>query len=332
MGEADQPAEPHTTSVFLTVDTEYSGALFGSGGVDGRASNFATAILGRTADGEAGIGYQMEVLDRYGLKAVFFVDPMPALVWGPGAVEDIVGLVLERGHDVQLHLHTEWLAVARGKPPVARTGHDMKDFTRAEQRDLIVWGIETLMAAGAPRPTAFRAGNYGANDDTLAALADAGIGIDTSHCPGIAKSHCEISLTSADIAPVLHCGVVEVPINAIRGFGNRLRHTQLTALSHAELVGALRLAVRTRAQCFTIVSHSFELLSQDGLRINRVLRRRFEGLCRSLADLPGCRTETYRSAPPVALTGRGEGAATMLPHNPLRTGLRMAEQLIANRL
>jgi hypothetical protein len=326
------PAEPHSTNVYLTIDTEYSGALFRDGGVAGRADNFERAVLGRTPRGEAGIGYQMEVLDSYGLKAVFFVDPMPALVWGLEAVEDMVAPILARGHEVQLHLHTEWLAVARKAAPVSGTGHDMKDFTRAEQRQLIGWGIEMLMAVGAPRPTAFRAGNYGANDDTLAALADVGIGIDTSHCPGIAQSHCEISLTRSDRVPVHHCGVTEVPINAIRGFGNRLRHAQVTALSHAELVAALRLAAAKRAQCFTIVSHSFELLTNDGLRINRLLRRRFEALCRSLAAMPGCRTETYVSAPPIAEPVGPPADAPILPHKWTRTGLRMAEQLIANRL
>ena len=324
-----EPAGAPRTNVYLTVDTEYSGALFRDGGVAGRAANFETAVLGRTPRGEAGIVYQMEMLDRYGLKAVFFVDPMPALVWGAGAVDDVVAPILARGHEVQLHLHTEWLAFARTAPPVPGTGHDMKDFSRADQRLLIEWGIDALMAAGAPRPTAFRAGNYGANDDTLAALADAGIAIDTSHCPGIAQSRCAISLTGADRAPLCHGGVIEVPIGAIGGPRGTLRHAQLTALSHAELVGAVRLAVAERAQCFTIVSHSFELLSQDGRRINPILRRRFEALCRSLAELPGCRTVTYREAPPVA-EPRAAPAA-VLPHRPLRAGLRMAEQAIANR-
>jgi hypothetical protein len=330
MAKEGGPAVPGSTNVYLTIDTEYSGGLFRTGGKADQAGNFARAILGRTPRGDVGIGYQMEMLDRYGLKAVFFVDPMPALVWGPGAVEAVVTPILQRGHEVQLHLHTEWLAVAREKPPIGRTGHDMKDFTRAEQRQLIEWGIDALTAAGAPRPTAFRAGNYGANDDTLAALADAGIGIDTSHCPGIANSLCEISLTSSDLAPVRHCGVIEVPIGAIRGFGHRMRHAQLTAISHAELAAAVRFAAATRAQCFTIVAHSFELLSRDGCRINPILRRRFEAMCRTLADTPGCRVETFVSAPPAA---EPAGATpTALPHNPLRTGLRLAEQLIANRL
>jgi hypothetical protein len=331
MVEGGRHADPHSTNVYLTIDTEYSGALFGTLGVGGRAENFARSILGRTPQGEAGIRYQMDVLDRHGLKAVFFVDPMPALVWGTEAIADVVRPIVERGHEVQLHLHTEWLAFARGKAPITRTGHDMRDFTRAEQQQLIRWGIDTLIEAGAPRPTAFRAGNYGANDDTLAALADAGIGIDTSHCPGIARSKCEISLTQSHLVPTLHCGVVEVPINAIRMSRNTLRHVQLTALSHAELVAALRFAVSTRAQCFTIITHSFELLSRDRLRINRIVQRRFEALCRSIAETPGCRTETYVSAPPFAEPPeRIATPSPLLPHSPVRTGLRMAEQFVAN--
>ncbi len=155
------------TGVYITIDTEYASSLAGLG----RAENFARSIAGETPEGPAGVFYKMRLMERCGLKGVFFVDPMPALIWGVAAIEDVVGPIVEHGHDVQLHLHTEWLAFANGANPLpGRSGANLKDFTFEEQCILIDYAALTLGAAGAPRPVAFRAGNYGANDDTLRAL------------------------------------------------------------------------------------------------------------------------------------------------------------------
>jgi hypothetical protein len=69
---------------------------------------------------------------------------------------------------VQLHLHPEWLELAGDANPLAgRTGRNMHDFTESEQVELIVIAREFLVRAGAPVPTAFRAGHFG--DETGAA-------------------------------------------------------------------------------------------------------------------------------------------------------------------
>jgi hypothetical protein len=177
------------TKVYFTIDTEYEFGFAARHGLAARAENFARSIRGATPAAEAGIFHQMDVFERHGLKAVFFVDPMPALVWGAGAIAEVVEPILERGHDVQLHIHTEWLALAGEASPLpGRTGRNIKDFDLGEQVRLIGWASDALVAAGAPRPVAFRAGNYGANDDTLRALAQLGIACDSSHPPGIADS------------------------------------------------------------------------------------------------------------------------------------------------
>jgi hypothetical protein len=220
------------TKILITIDTEYDFGFTRRNGVASRCENFIRSIACRTPSGAVGTDYQMDVLDRHGMKAVFFVDPMPALVWGTAAIEDVVGPIVARGHDVQLHIHTEWLELAGGANPLgARTGTSIKDFSFEEQGVLLDYARATLVAAGGSAPVAFRAGNYGANDDTLRALAHLGIAFDTSHCPGIAGSLCDISLTAQDRAPMQHCGVIEVPVGCIAAPGGGLRHAQLTALS-----------------------------------------------------------------------------------------------------
>jgi hypothetical protein len=318
------------TLLYLTIDTEYSAGLFRKAGRDSRRENFARSISGETERGAAGIFYQLDVLDQYGQKAVFFVDPMPALVWGVEAIADIVGPIVARGHDVQLHLHSEWLEFAGAANPVGdRSGGNIKDFSLDEQCILLDYARTTLIDAGAPAPIAFRAGNYGANDDTLRALARLGLRYDTSHCPGFAASDCAISLGTDVTNPVEHCGVIEIPIGCIQGPRSGLRHFQLTALTTSEIVAALRHAAQQQQASMTLVSHSFELLSRDRLRINRIVRHRFERLCAALAAMTETTTATYASHPPQV---SANCPSPPLPHSPIRTGMRFAQQALANAL
>ena len=319
------------TNLYFTIDTEYSPAVFRRSGAAGRAENFASSILGRTREGDAGIVFEMDVLDRHGLKAVFFVDPMPALVWGVAAIADVVGPIVARGHDVQMHLHSEWLEFAGANNPVqGRTGRDIQDFTFDDQCKLLDYAREVLVAAGAPVPVAFRAGNYGASDDTLRALAALGVRYDSSHCPGIVDAPCAISLDAEDRDPVEHCGVIEVPIGCIQKRHGHLRHFQLTALTDVEICAALRYAARLGQDSMTLVSHSFELLSRDRRKINRIVRRRFESLCVALEKMPRVTTATYADHPPMA--GTQTRVNLPLPHNPLRTLHRYTEQALGNLL
>src|SRR6185295_7348244 len=70
----------YMTSVLVTIDTELSPAahLRGKSG----SENFDHAILGRVPDGEWGINYQIDQLNSYGVKAVFFVEALSAGVVG----------------------------------------------------------------------------------------------------------------------------------------------------------------------------------------------------------------------------------------------------------
>lgn len=317
------------TAVYITIDTEYSAGLAVQLGEHAREEVFDRSILCRTPDGDVGIVHQMEVMDDHGIKGVFFVDPMPALVWGTGAIARVVEPILARGHEVQLHLHPEWLEIAGDANPLGdRTGTNLHEFTEDEQVELLGMARDRLIAAGAPAPTAFRAGNYGADDATLRALRKIGIRYDSSHVPGIEKSACRISLSQEDQAVVRHEGAIEVPVGSIASLGGQ-RHAQITALSHWELEAALRYCVDEDVESFNIVSHSFELMCRDRKRSNRIIGQRFARFCRTLADMRGASSATFTSRPPQP--GEATGAGGMAPA-PVRSLARMAEQFVANRL
>ncbi len=320
-----------TTRVFITIDTEYSSGLYTGPGTADRAENYARSIACVTPEGPAGIAHKLELLNHYGQKAVFFVDPMPALVWGVAAIEDVVGPILAAGQDVQLHCHTEWLALAGAANPLPSkaVGTYLFDFPLDEQCSILDYARTTLMAAGAPAPVAFRAGNYGANDDTLRALTAIGLHYDSSHCPALPTGASRISLSAKDRDPLGHMGVLEVPVGAIATLGGGLRHAQITALTLSEMLAAIRHARATGRESFTLVSHSFELINRRKQAVNHVVRRRFTGLVRALAGMRQVETGTYAETPPqLQLTGGN----TALPASPFRTGIRLAEQFVSNTL
>lgn len=317
------------TSVYLTIDTELSSMHYRRHGAAGLADNFASSILGRTSAGDFGIVYQMERLDAFGLKGVFFVDPIVALVAGADMVRRIVDPILEAGHDVQLHAHTEWLEHAPHGPTDGRGGQNMADFGVEDQVRILDYGIETLVGAGAPMPVAFRAGNYGANDDTLVALAQVGIRYDSSYSPDYGGSVCAISMDKACALPVRRGDVIEVPVSAIEDPAKGLRHAQITALSAQEMLAAIVHAAMTGQPSFTIVSHSFELLSRQRQRPNRIVVRRFDRLCEMIAAVPTLQSGTYAVNPPEAVE---DGIAERLPYSMARTLRRQGEQAVSNGL
>lgn len=321
-----------TSRVFITIDTEYSSGLYTGPGPADRAENYARSIACLTPNGPTGITHKLELLQRFGQKAVFFVDPMPALVWGVAAIEDIIAPIITAGQDVQLHCHTEWLDIAGAANPLlsGRTGKNIADFPFDEQCQLLDYARTTLMAAGAPTPVAFRAGNYGASDDTLRALAAIGMAYDSSHCPALPDGACRISLGPEDREPVLHEGLIEVPVGTIGTMAGGQRHAQITALTLAEMVAAIRHARDGQRDSFTLVSHSFELINRRKLAVNRIVRRRFSGLLRALTVMKGVETGTFADSPPK-LTALA-GSSQPLPATAMRTSMRYAEQLVSNTL
>lgn len=263
------------TRVLISIDTEL---LWKSD----RGPGGAEEMLKRSYD-PAGVGvpYQLRMLAQYGLKACFFVDPMPALAHGIGIVRRMVEPILEAGQEVQLHLHPQW----RGwrAPGVSEAQFELTAHDEAGQRAIIAEARGLLIGAGAPAPIAFRAGSYGANDDTLRALAALGIRYDSSHNGSHQPWPNALSLEPEQIAPIAHHGVIELPVTQISD-GGRLRHLQLCAVSASEMAAALDHAAAENHALVTIVSHSFELSSRDRQRPNMVHLRRFQALCAYLAE------------------------------------------------
>lgn len=310
-----------TTPVFLTIDTE----LMWRHHVDGLDGD---AIFARSLEpAGVGISYKLALLARHGLKACFFVDPMPALAFGLAPIRRVVETILEAGQEVQLHLHPNWTAAVAGDRGTCAARFEMAEYARDEQQALIAGAAELLVAAGAPQPLAFRGGSYGANGDTLDALAALGYVYDSSHNGSEHPFPSAIDLPVRQIAPLAHRGVIEVPVTAIEERPGQLRHFQICALSVGEMRAALDHAAANDHAAVTIVSHGFELANRAGTRANAVHVRRFESLCDLLAERADAMPTVHFADRPALRLGQDDAP---LGPDPLRTRWRQAEQLWSN--
>ncbi len=311
------------TRVFLTVDTEIVWRHHAAG------HDLATLCDRSFEPAGVGVTYQLATLARHGLKACFFIDPMPATIFGLDPIKRVVDRVLSAGQGVQLHLHPNWIGAAAGDRGSSYARFQLCEFSRDEQRDLIEQARDLLVAAGAPKPLAFRAGSYAANDDTLSVLAELGFEYDSSHDGSNHPWPSNIGLSPRQIAPVKRLGITEIPVTVIEDSPETLRTVQICALSIAEMRAALVHAAALGHQVVTIVNHGFELANRSGTGPNAVHVRRFDALCAFLGEQQGkLPTTHFKDLPGIPLElGRGDAP---LAASALRRRWRQAEQLWSN--
>lgn len=324
--------------VFLTIDTELWPAVPGwpVNSLPVRPARLEEEtrgyIYGRTPQGDFGIGHQMDVLDRHGLKAVFFVESLFAGVAGIESLADTVTSIVRRGHEVGLHPHTEWLGEI-DVPGVPRRHRPLlSGCSESEQSAVIAQARANLQAAGAGDIRSFRAGSYSANRTTLRVLADLGISFDSSYNPCYAESVPDLPPPRQRLQPMAMDGVWEFPVSFFSDYPGHFRHAQLCACSFREMRAALEGAHAAGWFAFVIVLHSGELIKRQvgesgGLTVapDRVNIRRFEQLCQFLGNnRDRFETGTFHGLDPAAVPALAPTQA--LRSRLWRTAHRFVEQ------
>jgi hypothetical protein len=272
-------------SVVLTIDTECWPKTRGWR-ESAMEADINRDIYGVVDGGEYGLRFQMQLLNAHRLRAVFFVESLFASVIGSDPLRRIVTEILAAGHDVQLHAHPEWLRWIElpGLPPAK--GSHLKLFTMSEQAQILGHSLVNLRAAGAPNVRAFRAGNFGANEDTLRALATHRILFDTSHNMCV-RPDCELFPDTRPLQPFVFEGVTEYPVSIFEDWPRHFRPLQLCACSSREIERFLWTALKAGWGTVVLVSHTFELI-RAGNGVNPRARscpiviRRMERLCKFL--------------------------------------------------
>lgn len=314
-------------NVFITVDTEvWPGDLASGPGENSFAAAFRRDILGRTTAGDYGVPLQLKIMNDFGIQASFFVESLFASCMGSNALADIGGMVSEAGHEVQMHLHPEWAQAISELRSLYNGGHNLQDYSEAQQTQMLRMGLSNLAAAGVPQPRAFRAGNYGAGFSTLKVLARLGIEFDTSYNFCYLENDCNLRTPEPLQQPAMLEGLLEFPISYFRDWPGHYRHTQLTACSFGELSAMLDQACDKDWSTFVIVSHGFELLNPARSAPDNLVRRRFEKLCAYIAaNSDRMQVRMFKDLEPAEIPA-GE-AREALASNVLRTASRYAAQL-----
>lgn len=328
-------------NVYLTVDTElwpYSEGWPVTALSPDKTKfdeEIAACFYGETSEGEFGLPYQIKQLNQYGLKATYFLEPLFADRAGCNHLADIVDLIQRNNQEIQLHLHTEWLSEINDPTIPVHFKQYMHQFTLDEQVALIAKGIRSLQAAGVKKLHAFRAGSYGANRDTLRAVAQNGLLFDSSYNPCYLGEDCKIDLSEQLLQPRKLENIWEFPISFFQDYPNHWRHAQLAACSATEMETALLDAWRQGWFSFVIILHSFELIkgrnagklsSPDKLNISR-----FNHLCKFLSDHDDkFRTAVFSELNPVAIPEiKSPKVLHSRPHHTIR---RYIEQIYSRFL
>ncbi|MCU0684592.1 MAG: hypothetical protein MUF34_20490 [Polyangiaceae bacterium] len=293
-GAPGSPGAP--TRVYFTVDVECSEERL-VGGAWRPALGYDLRVWGRLANQrrELGIDLIMRELEAVGGRGTFFLEALGAHHFGRAGLAEACQAMVARGHDVQLHTHPVQRHAAFHSAGEAPASDNIGAYDVDRQAALLREGVDLLAEAGAPRDRllAFRAGNFGANNDTWRAMADAGLRVSSNYNPCYFTLHCKMRSprAQAGLFATETPGVYELPVSTFVESGGGFRHLQITAVSLREMLDALRQYRALGVGEVTVVTHSFEFFFLDSHtaktgRPNQVNIERMRGLLRFIADNP----------------------------------------------
>ena len=189
------------SKIIITVDTE----------VGERAkyvkNGFEKFILGNINNEYYGLPKIVEILGQSNYKAEFFVDVYEYKYYGEKKFKNLCKFLTKNNHGVQLHTHPSYA--------YDTSRINMYEYSLEEQIKIISDGKELIKNWIGKYPIAHRAGNYGANNDTLQALKENKIKIDSSLF--YKHENCKIQFPTKN-DPIFYNGVLESPITVIKTY------------------------------------------------------------------------------------------------------------------
>lgn len=189
----------------ITVDTE---------ALPRRASeeHVKRLIWGEHHNGTAGIREMCSIIDEVRAKMVFFVDICAALKH-EAEIRDVILWLAQKGQDVQLHTHSEYLPAAFWKKHNIGLQPRLLNQCGHKKAAFVIGHFSKMLSSITGEPVrAYRAGSFRWNADTLRALKDAAIPLSFNNCmAAFSQDHCPYSEPSN--SPYLWSnGIIEVPM------------------------------------------------------------------------------------------------------------------------
>jgi hypothetical protein len=284
------------TRVYLTVDVECAEERLHAGGVH-PPLDYDLRVWGRLRNQaeELGVPLLLRELGRAGHQATFFLEVFGSPFFGEADFRELCRRLRDAAQDVQLHAHPiqrrpDWYTRREAPAP-----DDIGAYDVDRQTALLREALDRLERSGIDREgvLAFRAGNYGASNETWQAMRSVGLRLSSNYNLCYQHKNCRIrwpspvnALFETDVE-----GVWELPISNFSEGAGRYRHVQLTAVSFLEMEHYLLEARRLGIPEVTIVTHSFEFFFVDSIaakrgRPNQVNIERLRALLDFLRDHP----------------------------------------------
>lgn len=278
-------------NVFITIDTEHSlGGIFQNSNLKPVGND--RRIFGKIGNKEFGVPLIIDIAKKYSIPLTFFVEVFNKSYFGKNETLKVCKYVTDRGHDIQLHLHPVFLNFDHPNPDKQNYEPTMTSYNLSEQTEMIKKGKQSLISYGVKNLIAFRAGGFAANINTLKALVNNQLLIDSSLNKCYLKSYCKLhSLNINDIDKKE--GIWELPVTNFLEFDsfvkNRLKPLDINGVNFLEIKSVLKSAAIKGPFNITIIMHSFSFIKNSATYVKTAKPRkyviqRFENLCRFLAD------------------------------------------------
>jgi len=326
-------------NVFITVDTEHSiGGAFKDRNL--KPVGNEKRIWGKIGDKYFGIPLMVDIAETFDIHLTFFVEVLNKHYFGEDETKKVCEYVLKRGHDVQLHLHPNYLNFKLNNPQEKAYSDLIGTYSPEKQIELIKEGMEILIQNGVLRPIAFRAGCFGANEETLRALKAVGVLIDSSYNKAYVGDTCLLDTRQINDLTYLD-GIWEFPITSFvestKLRATRLKPLDINGVGFQEMKSVLNQAKESGPRNITIVLHSFSFLKPYDVQYHKVrprwnVIRRFRNLCQYINEKSDVfEVKTFGSLDQEKLTQRSQESIHFFPKvPPIFSLMRGFEQLKDN--
>ena len=233
--------------VIITVDTE---SHIGSNPVE-------RLIMGKLDNGVcAGIPLIMDICEQHGTKGLFFVDFAEAWDYGEESIKRVVDCILDRGHDIGMHIHPDHIADKRKL--------FLSDYSYNEQYEIINRCTDLYEKMVGRNPLAFRAGKYGANRETLDILTKLDYKADFSEFYGYEKWCHILPPVTGNESVEIRNGLLEFPVmsykSEVKGVINRYDKLDIneSPITHKYLLK--KYGTMEEVNVISLFLHSFSFL------------------------------------------------------------------------
>lgn len=245
--------------VIPTVDTENMQSFLKAGFYD-------ECCMETTLDGEEwGLSRLLDIFGEYGVRGTFFLATEERHRFGESHVSGIARRIVGKRHDVEVHSHPLWTEFGSESPR-----EHLWEYSGDEQRALLSAACDCIADWTGSRPQVHRAGAYGINEDSFAAMTGCGIRADMSMFHG--HGNCKICTTRNGV--VSHGDIIEIPVTGfyrreMLRFGSKVVpspekfvKTDINAATADEFRYVLD-SMKEYGGVMTLFAHSYSLMGFD---------------------------------------------------------------------